>query len=430
METIDELKTLANIFKENGYTLYIVGGFVRDKLLGYPNTDIDITSNMPCDDVINICNQHGFSCKEINKVLGTLLITINGKQMEYTRFRKESYTKTQTHTPDEIEFVDNIESDSLRRDLTINAIYFDILEEKYIDPVGGLNDIKAKTIRTANTPLATLKDDGLRILRTIRFASALGFKIERKTRNALALYKPNLNRISKERIQKELKEILLAQYKYGNENEIGLNQINKLGLLPYIFNSRLRDVKLSKKQIRDIYSLSKDSRIIGFYFVILKNYLKTFTKDSGLMFACNMLLGRDGIKESKDNIAITEKIFRIYQNLKVEKESFTASLNYLTLSFAEREIIDKFVDFDTKCILNDNIKYIKDKNLPLSIHDLPVKAVDLIEANIENKYISKILTTLYNLVLGMKVKNTKGDLLNKAKEINETFINISKDAHK
>lgn len=430
METIDELKTLANIFKENGYTLYIVGGFVRDKLLGYPNTDIDITSNMPCDDVINICNQHGFSCKEINKVLGTLLITINGKQMEYTRFRKESYTKTQTHTPDEIEFVDNIESDSLRRDLTINAIYFDILEEKYIDPVGGLNDIKAKTIRTANTPLATLKDDGLRILRTIRFASALGFKIERKTRNALALYKPNLNRISKERIQKELKEILLAQYKYGNENEIGLNQINKLGLLPYIFNSRLRDVKLSKKQIRDIYSLSKDSRIIGFYFVILKNYLKTFTKDSGLMFACNMLLGRDGIKESKDNIAITEKIFRIYQNLKVEKESFTASLNYLTLSFAEREIIDKFVDFDTKCILNDNIKYIKDKNLPLSIHDLPVKAVDLIEANIENKYISKILTTLYNLVLGMKVKNTKDDLLNKAIEINETFINISKDAHK
>lgn len=430
METIDELKTLANIFKENGYTLYIVGGFVRDKLLGHPNTDIDITSNMPCDDVINICNHHGFSCKEINKVLGTLLITINGKQMEYTRFRKESYTKTQTHTPDEIEFVDNIESDSLRRDLTINAIYFDILEEKYIDPVGGLNDIKAKTIRTANTPLATLKDDGLRILRTIRFASALGFKIERKTRNALALYKPNLNRISKERIQKELKEIILAQYKYGNENEIGLNQINKLGLLPYIFNSRLRDVKLSKKQIRDIYSLSKDSRIIGFYFVILKNYLKIFTKDSGLMFACNMLLGRDGIKESKDNIAITEKIFRIYQNLKVEKESFIASLNYLTLSFAEREIIDKFVDFDTKCILNDNIKYIKDKNLPLSIHDLPVKAVDLIEANIENKYISKILTTLYNLVLGMKVKNTKDDLLNKAIEINETFINISKDAHK
>lgn len=428
MEIISELKTLAQKFKEHGHTLYAVGGFVRDYILSYSSDDIDITSNMPQDEVENLCKECGYSCKEVNKNLGTLLIIINGKQMEYTRFRKESYGEG--HTPNNVEFVDDIKSDALRRDISINAIYLDILSGEYIDITHGLKDIEKGIIRTANTPDFTLKDDGLRVLRIIRFASTLNFRIERKTEKALLKYRANLKEISKERILKELNKILLAEERYGNKNNIGLNQINKLNLLPYIFNSQLKETKLTKTDIANIYALNKDARIVGFYFAVLKNYLKTFVNDKQLMFTCNMMLGRDGIKESRNNIVATEKIFRIYHNLGIKKESFTASLNYLTLSNAEREIIDKFIDIDTKQILNDNIQYIKDKKLPLSPNDLPLKPADMIEAKIENTYISKILSALFSMVLDMKVKNTKDDLLKCALEINETFIKLSKDTHK
>ncbi len=428
MEIINELKLLAQKFKEHGHTLYAVGGFVRDYILGYDCDDIDITSNMEHDEVMKLCKECGFGCKSVNKTLGSLLIIIGGKQMEYTRFRKESYGGG--HAPKQVEFVEDIEVDTLRRDISINAIYLDILSGKYIDKSNGLGDIKKRIIRTANTPDITLKDDGLRVLRIIRFASSLNFKIERKTESALLKYRANLNGISKERILKELSKIIMAEERYGNKNTIGLTYINKFHLLPYIFNSTLKDVTLSKKDIANIYALSKDARLIGFYFVVLKNYLKTYVNNNQLMFSCNMMLGRDGIKESRNNIITTEKIFRIYHNLSIEKESFTASLNYLTLSNAEREIIDKFIDIDTKNRLSDNISFIKAKNLPLSPNDLPVKAIDLIEAKIEKIYISKILSTLFNLVLDMKVKNTKEDLLTKALEINETFIKITKDTHK
>lgn len=428
MEIIDELKILAQRFKEHGYTLYAVGGFVRDHILSCDSNDIDITSNMPHDEVKSLCKECGFGCKEVNKNLGTLLIIINSKQMEYTRFRKESYGNG--HTPKQVEFVDDIEVDTLRRDISINAIYLDILSGEYVDKCGGLKNIEKGIIRTANTPDITLKDDGLRILRIIRFASALNFKIERKTEKALLKYRANLKAISKERILKELNKILLAEERYGNKNEIGLTKINKLGLLPYIFNSTLKDVTLPKTDISKIYALSKDARTIGFYFAVLKNYLKTFVSDNQLMFTCNMMLGRDGIKESKGSIMATEKLFRIYHNLSIEKESFTASLNYLTLSNAEREIIDKFIDIDTRQRLSDNISYIKAKKLPLSPNDLPLKPADMIEAKIEKTYISKILSTLFNMVLDMKVKNTKDNLLKCALEINETFIKITKDTHK
>lgn len=427
MEICIELKKLAQEVSKTSHTLYIVGGFVRDSIMEKRPDDIDITSSMPCDDIKAICKTLGYKCIEINKNLGTLQISVNGKVFEYTQFRKESYLDPANHTPQSVEFVDDIMDDYKRRDLSINAIYFDIEGNKIVDPCGGGKDIERGIIKTANHPKITLRDDGLRILRVIRFASLLNFRIERKTASALKHFGANLKKISKERIQRELSQIVVADLKYNNSNTLALNLIQKNGLLKYIFNIRLEGVKFKPNEIKNFYTLSSDARLMGFYFLVLKNYLNGKTSTDHLLFASNMLLGGDGLKESNSNIAVLNKLYMIYQNLTFEVDHFTASINYLTLSNAEREIIDTNLDIDTKALLSANIKWIKDKKLPLSVHELPIRGGDLKDAGIEEKYIGKILSTLYNQVLAMETKNTKEDLLKKAKEINKAFLDLTKN---
>lgn len=422
LELDSSLIKLAELFKSNGYTLYIVGGYVRDKLLGVENKDIDITSNMPYEDVIKLCTKNKIKATPINKTLGTLQIKTKDGNYEYTQFRKESYNKIGVHSPSEVEFIDDIKVDMLRRDITINSMYLDILNSNIIDMCGGQKDLTNKVIRTSNNPNITLRDDALRILRIIRFASLYNFKIFNKTFKYLKIFAGNLRAISKERILGELKSIVVSDLKFNYPNKIFLTLFNKLKLYPCIFNSTLtRCKKIKKKDIDKYYTLSKDARLVGFYFLILKNFINEYLKVNQLQFISNSILGQDGIKESKDNISITNKLFLIYQNLEYGVDFINATINYLTLSNCEREIIDAFTENKTKDILSANIKTIKDNNLPISVHELPITASDLIDKGIERKYIGTLLNTLFNQVLEMKVKNEKEDLINLALEIHKTF---------
>ena len=165
----------------------------------------------------------------------------------------------------------------------------------------------------------------------------------------------------------------------------------------------------------------------SFFFVSkLKNYLKKFSSDNQILYTIQSLLGHDGIKEKNDNIAVTKKLFKIYQNLMHNNDTINATLNYLTLSNAEREIITTLINKKANIELIDNISLVKARKLPLSIHELNISSEDLINIGIKNIYISKIMSTLYNQVIEMKVSNNNEDLLKLAKDINLTFTNISK----
>jgi len=428
MEVCKELRTLSKEFNKQGHKLYVVGGYVRNSLLGLDSDDIDITSSMSVSDVEKVCKKLKLKYTSINKHLGTILISYGKFKFEYTTFRRESYSDTGIHTPDNIEFVDNINIDYLRRDFSINSIYWDIEDEKFVDPANGIRDIKQKILRTPNTPKITLADDGLRILRGVRFASTFGFKIDRRTLSALKTYTPLLKKISKERILKEITLLSVADLKHDIPNTNFLDLCNKLNLARYIFNSTLtRMKKFSRSDIDKFYSLSIKARLIGLYILIIKNYLIGYTDSNQLGYNINMLLGRDGIKESKENILIVEKLYRVYQNLTYDRDSTNASVNYLTFSDSEREVIDKILDEKAKALLSDNISFIKKNNLPISIHQLDVTAQDLIDAKIDRIYISKILSTLFNQVLNMAVSNQKEDLIKLAKEIHETFTSLNKE---
>ena len=427
MELCEELITLSKEFNKKGHPLYIVGGFVRDSLLGQISPDIDICSSMPVDLVLDICKKLKIKTTLINKTLGTIQLTYKTKQFEYTRFRQESYSAHGTHNPDSVSFVEDISIDTLRRDFTINSIYYDIEAKTVIDKVGGQKDLQNGIIRTTNSPDITLQDDGLRILRAVRFASTLDFQFDRKTFKALKTFAANLNLISKERIQRELEQIVVADLKLNKPNTLFLDCCNSLKLPKYMFNSTLgRLPKFRKKDIENFYSLSQDARLIGFYILILSKWLKYYTNSNHLTYIISVLLGPNGIKESNDRIKTTEKLYRIIQNLNFNNDILNATINYLTLSNTEREIVEHFIHSKAKEQLSANISIIKDNNLPLGAHQLPITAEELIELGIERKYISKILSTLYNQVLSMKVKNTNEDLKKLAIEINDTFTTISK----
>jgi len=425
MEVCEELEILSKEFNKHGHKLYIVGGYVRNHLLGIPSDDIDISSNLSTDLLQKICKKLKIKASKINSKLGTMLLVFNDKKFEYTRFRCESYGSDKLHTPKEVEFVDDIETDCKRRDFTINSIYYDIQNMIIVDQLHGQSDLQKGIIRTTLNPDITLSDDGLRILRAVRFASTFGFQIEKKTFKTLKIYTPLLNKISKERISKEISLLSKADLKHCKPNTTFLDLCNKLSLPKYIFNSSLnRMKKFSKKDINAFYSLDEISRLIGFYFLIIKNYHIGFVQSSQLGYNINMLLGTNGIKESLEKIHTTEKLYRIFQNLEYDEDFLNASINYLTLSTSERNIIDAFINPKTKIKLSDKISYVKDNNLPLSIHQLDIVAQDLIDAGIEKKFISKILSTLYNQVLNMCVPNDNKELIKLAKEINETFNKI------
>lgn len=425
MEICTELKILAHYFEKENSKLYIVGGYTRDSLLGLDNKDIDITSSLDCDKVINICKQLDIKTVVINKRLGTLQLQATSQTYEYTQFRTESYGDSGVHSPDNVQFVKSVSEDCLRRDFAINAIYYCINTEQFEDPLHGIKDLERKIIRTCRTPELTLKDDGLRILRAIRFSSTLGFSLEKKTLKALIQFTPLLKKISRERILKELEQIVVADRKLNFSNNNFLTLANKCSLCKYMFNSNLNRMrKFSKQDMKKFYSLETNSRLIGFYILILQKYLHGYIGHNQLAYNINMLLGVNGLKESKNNISITEKIYRILQNLDYSQDLLNASINYLTLSDSERNIIDTYISKKAKQILSDNISHIKANNLPISIHQLDITAQDLLDLGIKNMYISKILSTLYNQVLNMCVKNSNEDLKNLAKEINETFLNI------
>ncbi len=210
-----ELKTLASIFKANGKELYIVGGYVRDAYLGVQSVlrdDIDLCSSVTPKELKKILEGSSFEVKNLNESLGTMLI-FGKRRYEYATFRREVY-ETESHVPDKIEFIKSLEEDSKRRDFKVNAIYYNIMEGTFVDPLGGLDDIKEQKITTVRAPKIVFNDDPERILRLIRFACALGLSIPEEEYFYAQQNAYKIKFISKNRLKNEFEKLLTADQIY------------------------------------------------------------------------------------------------------------------------------------------------------------------------------------------------------------------------
>lgn len=205
-------KTISEVAKKHGWSCFVIGGFVRDLILERPCKDIDIVVLGNGLELAEKCAEHlGIQSVSYFKNFGTANFKYEDLEIEFVGARKESYNRN-SRKP----IVENgtLEDDQNRRDFTINAMAISLNESTFgalVDPFNGLKDIQSKTIRTPLDPDITYSDDPLRMLRAVRFATQLNFKIEDESFQAISRNAKRLEIISRERIVTELNKIILAE---------------------------------------------------------------------------------------------------------------------------------------------------------------------------------------------------------------------------
>ena len=203
-----DILELHKLFKQNGKELFIVGGAVRDALLGKKPKDFDLATDAFPAEVIDIVTNAGYSTTgEVGHQFGVVIVNVPSDPagVEIATFREDV---GKGRRPDAVEY-STIDKDVLRRDLTINALFYDMGRKEIVDLVGGLDDIKNSKIRTVGIAADRFAEDPLRKLRALRFAGRTGSKLEKETADAI-LTDNSLEGISSERIRDEFKKSIVS----------------------------------------------------------------------------------------------------------------------------------------------------------------------------------------------------------------------------
>lgn len=241
---------LARRFSAAGHRLYLVGGPVRDALLGRESNDLDFTTSAHPDEILAIVGSLGATWTT-GIVFGTVGVQVDGRACEITTFRSDSYD-VGSRKP-EVEFGTSIEADLGRRDFTVNAMAVALpidAAEPVVDPYGGLDDLVAGVLRTPATPQRSFDDDPLRMLRAARFAAQLGFTVAPEALAAIRQMAARLSIVSAERVRDELVKLLLAP-----DPRRGLEQLVDTGLIDYCLPEvgRLTETVDEHRRHKDVY---------------------------------------------------------------------------------------------------------------------------------------------------------------------------------
>lgn len=226
---------LARRFQEAGFSLALVGGSVRDALLGRLGNDLDFTTDARPEDVLRIVRPWADAVWDVGIAFGTIGVqkdarvgdTVQRFQIEVTTYRSEAYDRT-SRKP-EVSYGDSIEEDLVRRDFTVNAMAVALPEKEFIDPHHGLDDLAARVLRTPGTPEESFSDDPLRMMRAARFAAQLDFEVAPEVVAAMKEMAGRIEIVSAERVRDELNKLLLSAHPRK-----GLTLLVETGLAQYV----------------------------------------------------------------------------------------------------------------------------------------------------------------------------------------------------
>lgn len=382
--------------KENGYQAYVVGGAVRDFLMGKTPHDYDLTSDALPSQISDVFKE--FYQEHSGEKHGTIRVIIDHKPIEITTFRcDEGYTDYRR--PDNVEFVKDVYIDSKRRDFSINAFYYS--EGHIYDFHEGLEDLNNKVIKTIGNPSARFHEDALRILRAIRFSAKLGYEIESKTKTALLDCKEELNLIAKERILIELKEISSTSNFFRNIKEY----------FP-IFKLIIPCLDKIGNSIDDIYNF--DTKSYGDYIASLSALFSLREINNDFM-PLRLFIKMDN--ESINAIKTLIKLKDINFNNSFDDDyinglillSKPVDINVFKNYLINLYNLKRFKNADIDSILN-RVDILSEGNTPYSLKDLEIDGNDLLKLGIEkNQYFKEIL----NEVL---LRCNQGDLNNNRNE--------------
>ncbi len=387
----DSVRYILKKLELNGFKGYIVGGCLRDLLLGKTPHDYDITTNATPDDIQKIFKNH----KQILTGLkhGTVMVVHKNEIYEITTFRKESEYTDHRH-PDAVSFTSDIALDLSRRDFTINAMAFNE-NEGLIDLFEGQLDLERKVVKTVNEADLRFKEDALRILRCIRFASVLDFSIDKETSIALIENKDLLKHVSVERIATELEKTLMGNYhndilaSYKEVIEVFIPEFKDVANFQYKDNCQL------------IYNLEKHypSRLAIFLHNI-PNYADVLRR----------------LKLSNKMIEETSKYIKHYLDfVELNTTGFLSLLKELSIQEFYHLIelqkginfIDEFTYLKSISLLDE----IAEKKLPYNLKMLDINGADLIELGYNNQKIGIKLNYLLDEVIKGNVDNKKNELI-------------------
>src|SRR5690554_982807 len=389
MKLPDYVLKAINLLETNNYEVYVVGGAVRDYLLGKTPSDYDLSTNATPEEIKQVFANYFTIDTGIKH--GTVTVMIDHKLLEITTYREEE-GYIDFRRPSKVTFIKNIKSDLARRDFTINAICFN---RKFLDLHNGINDLENKIIKAIGKPEERFTEDPLRILRALRFASTLDFEIEKATKNAVLKYFPLLKKVSKERINVELSKLLVEK----NVKQILIEYKDLLE--KYIFKFRL-----SNMHINVIDEVSNDL-VTKVSLLYLNSDIDDVTKS---------------LKELKFPNKFIKKIVNVLKyygykivNNEVEMLKVLKVVEYVTLG----------IILDLKNTLEKG-KYQAEINLyqnlkakVLRINDLKINGRDLIKIGFkEGLIIRNTLERLLDDVIN-GLENERNSLIKKAKEYYE-----------
>jgi putative nucleotidyltransferase with HDIG domain len=359
-------KKIAHAAAEMGVPCYIIGGFVRDKIIGRPTKDADI-----------VCVGDGIAlaktaAKRFNPVphvnffknFGTAHFKVDEMDIEFVGARKESY-RYHTRKPDVVP--GTLEDDQIRRDFTINALAISLNENDYgklIDPFMGINDLNKKAIRTPSDPELTFSDDPLRMMRAARFAAQLGFTIEEKTFEAMKNDAYRISIVSQERITDELNKIILSP-----KPSVGFLLLYETGLLHIILpqlvdlaGAEYKDGHGHKDnfhhtlQVLDNLSQKTDDlwlRWAALLHDIAKPATKKFEADHGWTFHGHEVVGGRMVPKifSKLKLPMNEKMHFVRKLVELHLRPISLTKENITDSAIRRLLFDAGDDFEALMLL-------------------------------------------------------------------------------
>lgn len=248
----EDVYTLSKIFTKNNKELVIVGGAVRDALLGKSPKDYDLASNATPDEMVEILEKEDIRVIPTGIQHGTITAHMSD-DYEITTYRADKNIG-EGHKDVAVTFVDSLEEDLSRRDLTINAMAYDIKNDKIIDMFGGQEDLEKKIIQTVGTAddrfVGEIDGDPLRMLRAVRFAGRLGFEIAPEVIESMKTNADSIETVSKERVKMELDAILMS-----DKPSTGIKALLKAGILDKVLPGVSRMVEVGQSNINHVWDV-------------------------------------------------------------------------------------------------------------------------------------------------------------------------------
>lgn len=377
-----EVEFILDTLNNKGHEAFVVGGCVRDSIMGLKPHDWDITTSAEPTEVTEIFEKEKFKVLPTGIKHGTVTVMVNHEGFEITTFRIDGEYKD-GRRPSNVSFTKSIKEDLARRDFTINAMAFNP-SVGLIDPFGGINDINDGIIRAVGNAEKRFEEDGLRILRAVRFCAKFNFKIDIDTANSMLVCSHNLNNVSMERKRDELIKILLTDNPSSINTFIGFSIINTF--LPEFCEA--------------LHSIDKSKKNLSIRLAMMFHDCDTDTLQNELT---RLRIDKRTIKQVVAlvkhifNVPTTEiEIIKILSD--VGENNFINLINIWEVEFDRLNI---------KFMFNDIIE----RGDCITLKQLAVKGYDLIAMGIEGKNVKSTLEKLLNIVIENPSLNVKEKLL-------------------